>query len=49
MNLPRIDLATIPDLETMTGVFGSSKHALQASSDDTLIIIMVYLYNLENK
>lgn len=45
MNLPKIDISALPDLDTITGVFGSLAHAAHVqSSDDTLIIMMVFVY-----
>ena len=45
MNLPKIDISALPDLDTITGVFGSLAHTAQVqSSDDTLIIMMVFVY-----
>ncbi len=47
MNLPKIDVSALPDLDTLTGVFGSFLHPAQAgSSDDRIIILMAYLYEL---
>ena len=47
MNLPKIDISALPDLSTITGMFGSLAHAAQVqSSDDTLIIMMVFVYDL---
>ncbi len=47
MNLPKIDLAALPDLDTLTGAFGSLMHAPSAlTSDDSLLILMTYLYDL---
>ncbi len=45
MNLPKIDLSQLPDLDTLTGIFGSG-HALLAGSDDRIVILMVYLYTI---
>ena len=46
MNLPKIDVTALPDLDTVTGVFGSLMHPVQAmASDDTLIILMVFIYD----
>ncbi len=42
MNLPKIDLGTLPELDVATGLFGSLP--VQAS-DDTIIAIMVYVYD----
>ena len=45
MNLPKIDISALPDLDTLTGVFGSLATPGQAGgSDDTIIILMVFLY-----
>lgn len=47
MNLPKIDLSALPDLDSLTGVFGSLSHIAQAAySDDTILILMVFLYEL---
>ncbi len=46
MNLPKIDISSLPDLDTLTGVFGSLAHPVQAlQSDDTLIVLMVFVYD----
>ncbi len=46
MNLPKIDISALPDLDTLTGVFGSLAHPIQAlQSDDTLLILMVFVYD----
>ena len=46
MNLPKNDVTALPDLDTVTGVFGSLMHPVQAmASDDTLIILMVFIYD----
>jgi hypothetical protein len=44
MQLPKIDLSSLPDLDQLTGVFGSLK-AEGGWSDDTLITIMVFIYD----
>ena len=47
MNLPKLDVSALPDLETLTGVFGSVLHPAQAVySDDTIIILMTFLYEI---
>jgi hypothetical protein len=47
MNLPKIDLSSLPDLDTLTGLFGSLIHATQATySDDSIISMMTYLYEV---
>ena len=48
MNLPKIDLSTLPDLETMTGMFGSIANLgrTQVWSDDTILVMMVFFFEL---
>jgi hypothetical protein len=47
MNLPKIDIASLPDLDQLTGLFGSLVDAARVqSSDDTIIILMTFLYEL---
>jgi hypothetical protein len=47
MNLPKIDISALPDLDTLTGVFGSLVHPARAiESDDSVIIIMVFVYEV---
>ena len=46
MNLPKIDISALPDLDTVTGVFGSLAHTAHVQgSDDTIIIMMVFVYD----
>jgi len=45
MNLPKIDISALPDLHTLTGVFGSLAHKAPAMApDDSLIALMVFVY-----
>jgi hypothetical protein len=44
MNLPVIDLASLPVLGTATGLYGSQA-ATVGAMDDRTIIIMVYVYD----
>lgn len=47
MDLPIIELASLPDLDTLTGVFGSLLDTAKAQkSDDTLIVMMTFLYDV---
>ncbi|MFM5924864.1 MAG: hypothetical protein ACKOPG_11845 [Novosphingobium sp.] len=47
MNLPKIDLSALPDLDTLTGVFGSVANPFQATgSDDSIVVIMTYVYDV---
>ena len=50
MNLPKIDALALPDLPEATGVFGSQHgDASNMRADDTLIVLMVFLYDLYEK
>ena len=46
MKLPKIDVSSLPDLEVLTGLFGSFKQFDPglAGSNDLLIVLMVYVY-----
>ncbi len=47
MNLPKLDLSTLPDLDSLTGVFGSLvDFARVQSSDDSIVILMTFLFEL---
>lgn len=49
MNLPKIDLSSLPDLDKLTGVFGSlADYVRAAASDDTMIVLMTYVYELHH-
>jgi hypothetical protein len=46
MNLPKLDISALPDLDTLTGVFGSLTNPVPAlGSDDTIVVIMVFIYD----
>ena len=44
MNLPKIDLASLPGLESAAGLFGSIKQKA-ATYDDSVVDIMGYVYD----
>ncbi len=44
MELPKLDLSSLPDLDTVTGMFGSLSDLANAASDDRIVIVMVYIY-----
>lgn len=44
MNFPKIDLSSLPALDTAVGMFGSLSDAATAATDDRAVIIMIYLY-----
>ncbi|WP_324262916.1 hypothetical protein U4960_07495 [Altererythrobacter sp. H2] len=46
MELPRIDLSDLPGLESATGLFGTLSDLATAQSDDRIIILMVWLYEV---
>lgn len=41
MQLPKIDLASLPDLTTLTGMFGSMR---SPGHDDTIVVLMTIVY-----
>ncbi len=47
MNLPKLDLSALPDLDVATGIFGSIGHTV-AIADDGVVVIMVFLYDILN-
>ena len=44
MQLPKIDLSLLPDLDTLTGMFGSLAHSAPGH-DDSVVIMATYLYD----
>lgn len=46
MELPVIEAVHLPDLPDAVGVFGSQQHPTGTGSDDTLIVLMVFLYDI---
>ena len=48
MNLPKIDISSLPDLDTLTGLFGSFVDAARVqSSDDTIVFLITFLYEID--
>lgn len=45
MKLPAIDITKLPDLDTLTGVFGSIQ-ADRPAHDDSIVILGVYVYEV---
>lgn len=41
MNLPKIDLASLPDLEMLTGLFGSMRNP---GHNDTIVVLAAIVY-----
>lgn len=46
MNLPKIDLDSLPGLDTAQGLFGSLSDLANATVDDRIVVLMVYIYEL---
>lgn len=46
MNLPKIDASALPDLDTMTGMFGSLTQSI--NTDDIVVVIMVLVWDIIN-
>lgn len=46
MNLPKIDLSSLPDLDTVTGLFGSISTAGGPTVDDRVVVLMTYIYEV---
>lgn len=46
MKLPKIDLASLPDLHTLTGMFGSLVER-SPGHDDTIIVLMTIVYETQ--
>lgn len=44
MNVPKIDLASLPGLETAQGLYGSATQ-LGANYEDSIVAVMVYVYD----
>lgn len=43
MNLPLIDISLLPDLHTLTGVFGSML-ARNPGHDDSIVVLATYVF-----
>ncbi|MCH2487502.1 MAG: hypothetical protein MK010_07155 [Erythrobacter sp.] len=46
MNLPKLDLDLLPDLDIATGLFGSLSDLASATTDDRVVVIMIYVYEM---
>ncbi|MBX7526289.1 hypothetical protein [Qipengyuania vesicularis] len=46
MNLPKIDLSSLPSLDSVSGLFGSLARDTGPTVDDRVVVIMTYLYEL---
>lgn len=46
MALPTIDLSSLPDLPGAGGTFGSLSDLATAITDDRIVVIMVFIYEI---
>ncbi len=46
MNLPKFDLAMLPDLTTLTGLFGSIRTA-NPGHNDTIVVLATIVYETQ--
>lgn len=46
MNLPKIDLESLPGLDAVQGLFGSLSDLASATVDDRIVVLMVYVYEM---
>ncbi len=44
MNLPSLDLSALLDLGQLIGTFGSLSDLASASTDDRIVVLMVFVY-----
>jgi hypothetical protein len=44
MELPKIDLSALPDLDTLTGLFGSVA-VTRPGHDDTVVLLATFIYD----
>ena len=47
MNLPKIDLASLPDLSTLTGMFGSIAAGRSPGHDDSVVLLATFIYEAQ--
>lgn len=45
MNLPHIDLSSIPGLDTVVGIFGSITNISTPGHDDSVVIVATFVYD----
>ncbi|WEK47572.1 MAG: hypothetical protein P0Y56_04565 [Candidatus Andeanibacterium colombiense] len=45
LDMPKLDIASLPDLDTPTGVHGSR---LEQKTDDPVLILMTYVYAVQH-
>jgi len=45
MNLPKLDLSLLPDLNTLTGLFGSLTET-RPGHDDSIVVLATYVFDV---
>lgn len=46
MKFPKIDLSSLPDLDTIAGIFGSISDSGGPTVDDRVVVMMTYIYEM---
>jgi hypothetical protein len=46
MKLPKLDLSLLPDLDTLTGLFGTLAQQVSPGHDDSIVILATYVYDV---
>ena len=47
MHLPKLDLAALPDLTTLTGMFGGLADSSTPGHDDSIVILATFIYDAQ--
>ena len=47
MPLPKLDLSSLPDLSTLTGMFGSLTAGRPPGHDDSIVILATFIYDAQ--
>ena len=47
MTLPKIDLSALPDLSTLTGMFGSLVAGDGPGHDDSIVLLATFIYEAQ--
>ena len=46
MKLPKLDLSMLPDLDTLTGLFGTLAQQVPPGHDDSIVVLATYVYDI---
>ncbi len=47
MPLPKLELSSLPDLTTLTGMFGSLSAGRSPGHDDSIVILATFIYEVQ--